>query len=138
MGSQRLDQRLVAPPCPEFVAAAGEDGGRAGLGGKAGDFVTRRPAPEDEGRAKGRQVFRQAGQAVVQPPARGAANGPWAGRLIIETEDRQDRLPGRHRRVERSVVGKPQIVAVVQQDGRLRRLEHSLNLGPSGGFATRS
>ena len=58
---------------------------------------------------------------VVQPPASRAAERTRRASALVEHEDREDGPLGCHGRVQRGIVGKPQILAEPDDDRSLLR-----------------
>jgi hypothetical protein len=83
----------IAPPRLDMVQ--GMDLARAGFRASRPALVARPPAPQDQARALLRKLRIQAGQRMVQPPARSPAHAAVLRRLVIEHIDRDHRAPRR-------------------------------------------
>ena len=74
-------------------------------------------AADDQATTPGAQVHGQGRQAVMEPPAAGAAQPPGAGGVVIEDEEGNERGTAGHRRPQGRMVGEPVIVAEPEDDG---------------------
>ena len=101
---QCLGGGLVELSRPGVGGTAGEDVGGAGLFSEFGDNADAVAPAQGQVTADGRQRAGQGGQAVVQPPAGGAAQRPAAGRGVIKDEHGKDGLSGVDGSVQRGVV----------------------------------
>ena len=93
------------------VAAVPEQRRGAGFQGEVPDDARGRPAAQQQARARGLQPGGEVRQRMVQPPFRGAAEGPHAGGGLVEDIDHGQRLSQRRRFAQGRVVVQPEIVA---------------------------
>ena len=91
-----------------------------GLGQQASQFGTGLAAPDDQPRPALGERALQGRQAVVQPPAAGAAHCPAGGIFRRIDEHRNDALGGRQGCQQGGIVGQPE-VAPEPDDGRAGR-----------------
>ena len=108
--------RSVRRACGSAAAPTWTSVARAAFA-RARNFLERRAAAQHEGRAALGECGGQGVQAVMQPPARGAARCPAFGGRIVENEDRQHAPPHADGGVQSRVVGQAQIMPEPQQDG---------------------
>ncbi len=104
LDGQRLHEPRDRFPSPRLGRHSGMDFRRAGFGDESGQLVLEPAPPQHQRRAARGKVGGKGRQTVVQPPARGAAKRPGAGRLVVEDEHRQHRPAGGQGRLERRIV----------------------------------
>jgi hypothetical protein len=119
LAAQVLLQRGVDGRPGGIVAAVPDHAVGAGLAQQRIDDGRRATPPQDQAGAPIRQVARQRGQRMVQPPATGAANGPDPLALLVENEDGQHGPARACGHIERTIVGDPEIVPEKDEDGHV-------------------
>ena len=126
---QGLGNRLVDTPSPRLDRTACEDVAGACLSNQFADDGAAVAAAEQQGTAPPDQRPPQCHQTVMQPPPRGAALRPGAGRLFIEDEDRQDGAAAVDRGMQRGMVRQPQVITEPQDRRHVGGSGHAAKVG---------
>jgi len=125
---QRRLEAFASRRRPGFVAAVPVHGVGAGLIQQLVDDKFGWPASQHQRVAALAQAVSQGAERSVKPPARGAAQSPFAGVEIIENENGDDRATAGDRSRQGGVIREPQIPTEPKQGKHGRHFPRRVEL----------